>query len=80
MTFADAISARILDLLEKYKLNVNQLAISAGINESTIRSVLNKSTKCPRASTIRYICIGFKISMSDFYSSELFNEDNIIDD
>ena len=75
MTFADAISARILDLLEKYKLNVNQLAISAGINESTIRSVLNKSTKCPRASTIRYICIGFKIS-----SSELFNEDNIIDD
>lgn len=80
MTFADAISARILELLSSHKLNTNKLATNAGINESTIRSILNKSTKCPNTSTIHYICIGFGISLSDFFKSDLFYENNLIDD
>lgn len=80
MTFAGAVSVRILELLDKNNMNISRLAVKAGINESTIRSILNKSTKCPNTSTIHYICIGFGISISDFFKSELFDEDNLIDD
>lgn len=80
MTFADAVSIRILELLNKNDMNRSKLAVKAGINESTIRSILNKSTKCPNAATIHYICIGFGISISDFFKSELFDENNLTDD
>lgn len=80
MTFAGAVSVRILELLDKNDMNISRLAVKAGINESTIRSILNKSTKYPNTSTIHYICIGFGISISDFFKSELFDEDNLIDD
>lgn len=71
MTFANAIATRILELLDKNKMNITKLATNAGINESTIRSFLNKSTKCPNTLTLHYICIGFGISISEFFSSEL---------
>ena len=80
MTFADAISARILELLNKNKMKVTKLATNAGINESTIRNLLNKSTKCPNTLTLHYICIGFGIPISEFFQSELFDENNLIDD
>ena len=80
MTFTDAISARILELLEIKNTNVSKLAIKAGINESTIRSVLSNSTKCPKVTTIRFICIGFDMSISEFFNSEIFKEDNLRDE
>lgn len=80
MTFADAISARILELLEKNEIKVTKLATNAGINESTIRSLLNKSTNCPNTLTLHYICIGFGIHISEFFQFELFDENNLIDD
>lgn len=80
MKFSDAIKKRLTELLEQKKMNVNSLSIKAGINESTIRSILNQSTEFPNILTIRYICIGFGISLQDFFDSELFDESNINDD
>ncbi len=55
-------------------MNVNQLAIRAGINPSTIRSILKKRCKSPKAETVYYICLGLDISMNEFYNSELFKD------
>lgn len=65
---------RIDELLMQKNMNVNQLATRAGINPSTIRSVLEKRCKSPKAVTVYYICLGFDISMSEFYNSELFKD------
>lgn len=80
MNFADTIKVRIHELLKQKKMNVYSLSIKSGINESTIRSILNESTDFPSVLTIRYICIGFGISLEEFFHSELFNESNINDD
>ena len=80
MKYADAIAMRIEELLKEKNLNTNSLAIKSGINESTIRSILNKSTKSPTVDTIRFICIGFGIKGYEFYNSDLFDESNINDD
>ena len=69
---------RIQELCEEKGMNINQLGTQAGINPSTIRSIIKKRCESPKAETVHYICIGFGITLREFYDSELF--DNIIDD
>lgn len=78
MTLIDATRARILELCKIHNMNINQLAISAGINPSTIRSIFKFVKKSPSSETIHFICIGFGISLKNFYDSELF--ENLDDD
>lgn len=80
MTLSEAITNRINELLKTNKMNINTLANKAGISSATIRSVVKGKCKTPTASTLYYICVGFDISLSEFYNSEFFNRDNINDD
>ena len=74
MTLLDATRQRISELCAKNNMNINQLAIASGINPSTIRSIYKVITKAPSSETIYYICIGFGISLKDFYNSDLFDD------
>ena len=78
MTLLDANRKRIAELCKFNNMNLNQLAIASGINPSTIRSLFKVIKKAPSSETIFYICIGFGISIKDFYDSEFFN--NLDDD
>lgn len=74
MTLLEATQKRITELCQINNMNINQLAIASGINPSTIRSLYKVIRKAPSSETIYYICIGFGISIKDFYDSSLFNE------
>ena len=77
MTLLDATRKRIDELCKINNMNINQLAIASGINPATIRSIFKVVRKSPSSETIYYICIGFGISIKDFYDSKLF--DNLDD-
>lgn len=62
MTLLEATRKRIDELCKVNNMNINQLAIASGINPSTIRSIF------------KVICIGFGISIRDFYDSKLFDD------
>ena len=74
MTLLEATRKRINELCRVKNMNINQLAINSGINPSTIRSICKIIKKAPSSETIYYICIGFGISIKDFYNSKLFDE------
>lgn len=74
MTLLEATRKRIDDLCNANNMNINQLAIASGINPSTIRSIFKVIKKAPSSDTIHYICIGFGISIKDFYDSKLFDD------
>lgn len=74
MTLLEATRERIEELCKVNHMNINQLAIASGINPSTIRSIFKVIRKAPSSDTIHYICIGFRISIKDFYDSELFDD------
>jgi transcriptional regulator with XRE-family HTH domain len=74
MTLLEATRKRINELCIVKNMNINQLAINSGINPSTIRSIFKIIKKAPSSETIYYICIGFGISIKDFYNSKLFDE------
>lgn len=58
-------------------MSINGLANRAGMPPSTVASILNEKSRNPGELTIFKICIGFGISMAQFYASELFNVENI---
>ena len=74
MTLLEATRKRINELCEVNNININQLAIASGINPSTIRSIFKVIRKAPSSDTIYYICIGFGISIKEFYDSKLFDD------
>lgn len=74
MTLLEATRQRITELCKTNNMNINQLAISSGINPSTIRSIFKVIRKSPSSETIYYICVGLGISLKDFYNSPLFDE------
>ena len=78
MDLSTAIRKRIINLCTEKNMNINQLAIKSGINPSTIRSIIKSRCNTPTTQTIYYLCIGFGISLKDFYDSKLFEnlEDN----
>ena len=73
MDLTNAIKCRIIELCNEKKLNINQLAIKAGINPATIRSILKDRCKTPNTSTIYFLCLGFGISLEDFFASDNFH-------
>ena len=52
MKLSDAIKLRITELCNQQNINVNMLAINAGINLSTIRSILKSRCNTPNTQTI----------------------------
>ena len=79
MRLAEAIKIRIKDLCIEKSMNINQLSIASGINPTTIRSSLKQTYSTPNTSTIYYICLGFNISIKEFFDDKLFDIENIDD-
>ena len=79
MTLAEAIKLRINNLCKEKNMNINQLGIASGINPTTIRSSLKQIYSTPNTSTLYYICLGFNITMKDFFDDKLFDIENIDD-
>ena len=77
MDLSTAIRKRIINLCTEKNMNLNQLAIKSGINPSTIRSIIKSRCNTPTTQTIYYLCIGFGISLKEFYNSKIF--DNLDD-
>lgn len=78
MHLSEAIKLRIIELCNINKLNVNSLSNKAGLNPSTIRSILKSRCKTPNTQTIFCICLALNMDLKDFFNSKLFS--NLQDD
>ena len=54
-----------------------QLNIKSGVPKSTIGNVLNCTYPSMKLRIIHELCQGFGISITDFFNSPLFEEDNL---
>lgn len=74
MTFKEAISKRIYELCTKYNYSPNKLAELSAIPPSTLRATLANRVDNPSATNIFKICKTLKISIKDFFDSDLFKD------
>ena len=73
----EAVSKRILELIQERKMTQYQLFKRTGVPKSTISSIINCVHPSVKLRIIHELCQGFEIGIADFFNSPLFNEDNL---
>ena len=77
MQLNKAVSTRLSELLNKRNMTPYQLYMKSGVPRSTIGNIMNCSYDSVKLRVIHEICQGLEISVSDFFQSPLFEENNL---
>lgn len=64
---------RILQLCEERKITINKLATLSALPPSSIKNILYGKSRNPKLLTIKMICDGLDITLSDFFSTPEFD-------
>lgn len=68
----EAVAKRILQLCDQRNMAVNELAGIAGVPPSTVYSMLNEKSQNPGIVTIKKLCDGLEITLTEFFDAPLF--------
>ena len=77
MQLNEAVSKRLTELLEANRMTPYQLYMKSGVPKSTIGNILNCAFPSMKLRIIHELCQGFGLSITDFFNSPLFDEDNL---
>lgn len=72
-----AVSMRLTELLDERGMTQYRLNASSGVPKSTIGNIVNCTFDSVKLRVIHELCQGFGISLSDFFHSPLFDENNL---
>ena len=72
MKIKDAIVERFKQICKERKISYTELARQAGITPSTVYSMLEPKRKELNVTTVKKICDGLDLCISDFFDNELF--------
>lgn len=73
MDIGTAVKERILELCSERDITVNKLATISGVTQSTLNNIISGRNNSTTVSTIKKLCDGLDISISEFFSSPIFN-------
>lgn len=79
MKLNEAVSLRLKELLAAKNLTQYQLYTKTGVPKSTIGNVVNCSYDSVKLRIIHELCQGFEISITEFFTSSYFDENNLDD-
>ena len=77
MKLNEAVSKRLVQLLEQKKLTQYQLYKNSGVPKSTIGNIVNCTYDSVKLRILHEICQGLSINIREFFDSELFSEQNL---
>ena len=63
---------RILYLREEKRVTINKLATESGVAPSTIKNILYGKSHNPGIVTLKMLCDGLGISLTEFFDTEEF--------
>ena len=72
MNTREAVSKRIYQLCNDKGITPNGISNISAVPQSTIKSILNGESKNPGIVTLKKLCDGFEISLSEFFSTPDF--------
>lgn len=74
MQLNEAVSRRLLELLQERNMTQYQLHIKSGVPKSTIGNIINRSYDSVKLRVIHELCLCLGISITEFFQSRLFSE------
>lgn len=63
---------RIMQLCEERHMSIHRLSIESAVSPSSIKNILYGKSKNPGIVTIKMLCDGFGITLTDFFNTEDF--------
>lgn len=72
MNIAEAVKKRIEELCDERNLNFCKLDNISGVPYTTVKSIIYGQSKNPSIATIKMLCDGFEISITDFFDTDTF--------
>lgn len=72
MNISQAVAFRILELCKERKITVNRLSTISAVTQSTVNDIVNNKSKNIGIATIKKLCDGFEISITDFFDTPYF--------
>lgn len=73
MNIGTAVKERILELCSERDITVNKLATISGVTQSTLNNIISGRNNSTTVSTVKKLCDGLDISISEFFSSPIFD-------
>ena len=72
MKMYDLVKNRIIELCEIKRMTINKLATEAGLSPSSLKSILYGRSKNPGIVTLKIICDGLGITITEFFDTDEF--------
>ncbi len=73
MGVKDVVAQRFRELCTERNMKLNELANSAGITPSTVYSMMDERRRDVSVVTIKKLCDGLDITLSEFFSTPAFD-------
>ena len=80
LSVKDAFIKRVKQLMKDKRYTKHKLSIESAIPNSTIYNFLEGTTKSTGIENLVNICRGLNVSLSEFFATDLFLFENMIDD
>lgn len=74
MTAQEAVRNRILQLCGERNITINKLATLAALPPSSVKNILYGKSQNPKLLTIKLICDGLDITLSEFFDTSDFSQ------
>ena len=74
MNTYNAVKNRILSLCEEKRFTINKLSTESGVAPSTVKNILYGKSKNPGIVTLKMLCDGLDISLTEFFNTQEFSE------
>lgn len=74
MNIGEAVRLRILELCSQRNITLNKLSTLCGITQSTLNNIVSGRNNSTTVSTVKKICDGLELTVTDFFVSPLFED------
>lgn len=74
LRIGEAVRERILALCAERGITVNKLGTMSGVTQSTINNITSGRNNSATVATIKKLCDGLDISITEFFADEVFDD------
>ena len=72
MNISMAVAERILELCKENNITVNKLSTISGVTQSTVNDIVNHRARNIGIVTIKKLCDGLEITITEFFDTSVF--------
>ncbi len=73
MNIGEAVRLRILEICAKQGISINKLCNISGVTQSTVNNIMSGRNNSTTVSTIKKLCDGLEITVTEFFAADVFN-------